>query len=75
MSEKSPAITTPLVNHLNFYDMNKYGNYILIGIAAGIPDLDTYTRQCLHQISTITLSLPENPNTSYWDNTSKKSEI
>ena len=33
-------MTIPLVNNLNFDGMTKYGNDILLGMAAEIPDLD-----------------------------------
>ena len=58
-SEKYLSITTPLVNHLNFDGMTKYSNYIILGRAVEIPDLDPYTRIYLNQISTITRSLPD----------------
>ena len=44
MSEKSPAMKTPLVNHLKFDGMTKYGNYILLGTAEEIPNLEPYTK-------------------------------
>ena len=59
MSEKSPSTTTPLVNHLNFDDMAKYGNDILIVTAAEIPDLELHTKIYLHQLSTIPRSLTD----------------
>ena len=45
MSEKSPSMTIPLVNHLNFDIMAKYGNSILLGTSEEIPDLDLYTKK------------------------------
>ena len=59
MPEKYPDMTTPLVNHLNFDDVTKYGNGILLGRVADIPDLYPYTRRYLHQIATINHSLPD----------------
>ena len=63
MSETPPAMTTPLVNHLNFYGMTKYGNDISLGIAAEIPKLDPYTRIYLHQLVTITRSVTDQYHT------------
>ena len=48
MSEKLPSMTTPLVNHLNFGDITKYGNDVLLGRSEEIPDIDPYTRIYLH---------------------------
>ena len=45
MPEKYPDMITPLVNHLDFDGMTKYGNGILLGRSAEIPDLDPYTRR------------------------------
>ena len=44
MSENSPAMTYPLVNHLHFDGMADYGNDILLGQAADIPHLDNHTK-------------------------------
>ena len=54
---KKTAMTTPLINHLKFDGMNKYGNDILLGISVETPQLDPYTRMYLNQLSTITRSL------------------
>ena len=59
MSETFLAMRTLLVNHLNFDDMKKYGNNILLGMEAEIPDLDHYTKRYLHQLSAMTHSLPD----------------
>ena len=48
MSEKLPSMTTPLINHLNFGDITKYGNDVLLGRSEEIPDIDPYTRRYLH---------------------------
>ena len=45
MPEKSPDITTPSVNHLNFASVTQYGNDILLVTAAEIPDLEPYTKK------------------------------
>ena len=37
-------MTTPLGNHLNFDGMTKYGNDILLGLTAEIPNFDTYKK-------------------------------
>ena len=51
-------MTPPLVSHLKFDGMTKYGIDILLGRASEIPDLDLHTRRYLHHIYTITRSLP-----------------
>ena len=57
MSEKSPTMTYPPVNHLHFDDMTDYGNDILLRQAADIPQLDNHTKSYLQEISTIRRSL------------------
>ena len=57
--EKNPAMITPLVNHLHFDGMTQYGNDILLGIIADIPDLEPLTRSYINYISTTTPSLPD----------------
>ena len=51
------TITTPLINSLNFDGIDKYGNYIIVGRAAEIPGINSYTRRYLYQLSKITRSL------------------
>ena len=59
MSEKYPAMTTPLVNHLHFDGMVEYGNTILLGQAVGISDLELYTKICLDKLAEKNRSLPD----------------
>ena len=35
-------MTTPLLNHIQFYGMNEYGNNIILGQAVDIPELDPH---------------------------------
>ena len=59
MSEKFPAMISPLVNHLHFDGITKYGNDILLVRAADIPHLDIHTKIYLQELSTLTCSLPD----------------
>ena len=43
-------MTTPLVKHLNFDGMTKYGNDILLGRVAEIPNIDLYKKIYLYQL-------------------------
>ena len=58
MSEKSPAMTYPLVNHLHFNGITDYGNEILLVQAADIPHLDIYTKRYLQELADLTHSIP-----------------
>ena len=51
-SETSPVMVPPLVNHLHFDGMTEYGNIIILGIEADIPDLDPHTRRYINEIAT-----------------------
>ena len=62
MSEKSPHMTPPLVNHLLYDGMTDYGNNILLGQAADIPHLDNYTKIYLQGLVALTRSLPNQAN-------------
>ena len=44
MSEKSPDMTSSLVNHLHYDGTTDYGNNILMRKAADIPNLDNHTK-------------------------------
>ena len=59
MSEKSPAMTHPLVNYLHYDGMTEFGKDILLGQAAEIPHLGNHTERYLQELSTLTRSLPE----------------
>ena len=43
-------MTTPLVNHINFDVMTKYGNNILLGTATEIPEFNIRTERYLNQL-------------------------
>ena len=59
MSEDYPLMTLTLVNKLNFDGMTEYGDYLLLGAAPEINDIDYHTKSCLHHLACITNSLTE----------------
>ena len=50
---------TPLVKHLHFNDMTKYGKVILLGWAADIPDPEPHTKRYLQELVSITRSITD----------------
>ena len=59
MSEKSPAMTPPLIQHLEYNSMIDYGDQILLGTAQKIPELEADTNNFLPELVSITGSLPD----------------
>ena len=64
-------MTPPLVSHLKFDGMTKYGIDILLGRASEIPDLDLHTRRYLHHLATITRFLTDKSRPIYLEEYTK----
>lgn len=58
MSEPSPGMQPPLVNHLNYNGMTDYGDALLLGKAPELEGLDEYTTTYLSQLRAVDGHLP-----------------
>ena len=59
MSEKFPAMTYSLSNHLHFDGIIDYGNNILLGQAKDILHLDNYTKRYFQELDSLARFLPD----------------
>ena len=75
ISRKSPAMKTPLVNHVQFDGMTEYVKNILLGQAADILHLDNHTKRYLQEKASITRLLPDEWEPIYLENTPNRLAI
>eukprot|EP00957_Ditylum_brightwellii_P063119 4791393-Ditylum_brightwellii.AAC.1 len=53
MSEETPPLTSPLVDHLGYTGITDYAGKILQGTAQHLDGVDKYTQLCLDQLRAV----------------------
>ena len=58
MSENSPAMTSNIIQHLDYNGMTYYGDQIILGTAQQMPELEADKNSFLQKLAPIPGSLP-----------------
>eukprot|EP00957_Ditylum_brightwellii_P073237 5567294-Ditylum_brightwellii.AAC.1 len=62
MSEGTPPMISPLVDHLKYNSITNYADKILLGTAEPLPDIDEHTQLYFDQLKAVKGVFPEKLN-------------